>query len=432
MNDLRHGLRVLAKARGFTAVAVLSLAIGIGANSAIFSVTNALLLKPLPYDNADRIAILWQRSPGLNVPQDWFSTGQYLDIKADNTTFERIAAAIGASFNLTGNGRPERVDGVRISSSFFPLFGAKPLIGRVFTEEEDQPGRTVSVILTNGFWKRRFGSDPNVLGKTLTLNGNNLTVIGVMAEDFSFNKEVMPAVNGIQRADLLLPLPLPGSARANRGGEDYNIFALLKPGVTIQRAQAEMDGIAARMKQEYPANYPPNGGLTISVVPLINQVVGDVRFALYILLGAVGFVLLISCANVAGLLVSRAAVREKELAIRTAVGADRSRLLRQLLTESVLLSVLGGIAGLVLAVVGVQAIRLFASANIPRLNEIGVDARVLAFTFTVSVITGVVFGLGDQHHDFLPGVGGEKRGGERERGQEEEDGQAELHEGKGN
>src|SRR5215510_270265 len=157
LNDVRHALRTLAKARGFTAVAVLSLAIGIGANTAIFSVTNALILRPLPYDNADRIAILWQRSPGLNVPQDWFSTGQFLDIKADNTTFERIAAAIGASFNLTGDGRPERVDGVRVSSSFFPLFGAKALMGRVFTADEDQPGRTPSVILTNGFWRRRVG-----------------------------------------------------------------------------------------------------------------------------------------------------------------------------------------------------------------------------------------------------------------------------------
>jgi predicted permease len=393
LNDVRHGLRVLAKARGFTAVAVLSLAIGIGANTAIFSVTNALILRPLPYPNADRIAILWQSSPGLNVPQDWFSIGQYLDIKADNTAFERVAPAIGASFNLTGEGRPERVDGVRVSSSFFPLFGARPALGRVFTEEEDQPGRTSSVILTHGFWQRRFGGDRNVVGKTLTLNGNNLTIIGVMAEHFSFNKEVMPAVNGIQRADLLLPLPLAASARTNRAGEDYNVFGMLKSDASVERAQREMDALAQRMKQQYPANYPPNGGLTITVLPLINQVVGDVRLALYVLLGAVGFVLLISCANVAGLLLSRAAVREKEMAIRTAVGADRSRILRQLLTESVLLSVLGGVAGLVLAFAGLAMIRRFGPANIPRLNEIGIDGFVLAFTFLTSVATGVVFGL---------------------------------------
>src|SRR6185503_16116916 len=181
-NDVRHGLRVLANARGFTAVAVLSLAIGIGANSAIFSVTNALLLRPLPYPEADRIAILWQRSPGLNVPQDWFSIGQYLDIKSDNTTLEHVTAAIGASFNLTGGGWPERVDGVRVSSGFFHLFGARPLLGRVFTAQEDeQPRPAVSVILTNGFWQRRFGSDRSVVGKTLTLNGNNFTIVGVLA-----------------------------------------------------------------------------------------------------------------------------------------------------------------------------------------------------------------------------------------------------------
>ena len=377
----------------FAIVAVASLALGIGANTAIFSVTNALLLRPLPYEDADRIAILWQRSPGLGVQQDWFSTGQYLDIRTDNQVFADVAATIGASFNLTGRGVPERIDGARVSSSLFSIFGARAAAGRVFTADEDTPGKPPVVILSNGFWKRRFGSDPSVVGKSLTLNGNTFTIVGVMASDFVFNKEIMPAVNGIQNVDLLLPLPLNETARANRGGEDFNIFAKLEAGVTLEKAQADMHVLAARMKRDYPQNYPPNGGLTVSVVPLINQVVGDVRLALYVLLGAVGLVLLIACGNVANLLLSRAAVRQKEMAIRAAVGASRERIVRQLLTEAVLLSAVGGVLGLALAMVAVKVLGQFGSAKIPRLDEIGIDGRVLAFTFGISLVTGIVFGL---------------------------------------
>lgn len=392
-HDLSYSLRLLLKNPGFTIVAVLSLAIGIGANSAIFSVTNALLLRPLPYRDAERLVILWNRSPGLNIAQDWFSPGQYLDVKTQNHVFDETAITIGGSFNLTGQGQPERVDAARVSSSLFPLLGAKAGLGRVFSAEEDETGKPLTVILSHGFWQRRFGSDPAVVGKTITLNGNSLQIIGVMTPDFSLDKEVMPAVNSIERADVLLPLPMNEAGRTDRDHEDYNIFARLKPGVTTAQAQAEMDVIAERMKRQYPENYPPHGGLTISVVPLLEQVVGDIRLILYVLFGAVGFVLMVACANVANLLLSRAAARQKEIAIRTAVGASRLRILRQLLTESVLLALAGGLFGLLVATFAVRVLRAFGPENIPRLDEVGVDARVLAFTFLVSLITGIVFGL---------------------------------------
>ena len=391
--DLSHGIRTLLKNPGFTAVAVLSLAIGIGANSAIFSVTNALLLRPLPYKDADRLVILWSRSPGLNVPQDWFSPGQYLDVKTQNTVFDETAITIGASFNLTGSVAPEHIDGARISSSMFSLLGANAMLGRVLLPEEDQPGKPPTVILSYGFWQRYFGGDHGVLGRPLTMNGNDFTIVGVMPAGFSLNKEVMPAVNGIENADLLVPLPLGETARSNRGNEDFNIFARLRPGITISQAQAEMDILADRMKQQYPANYPPNGGLTISVVPLLQQVVGDINFALKVLFGAVGFVLLIACANVANLLLSRAAVRQKEFAIRAAVGASRGRLVRQLLTESMLLAFAGGLVGVGIAYLTLKALRVFGPDNIPRLDEVSIDGRVMAFTCLIALLTGVFFGL---------------------------------------
>jgi len=391
--DLGYGLRMLFKNPRFTAVAVLSLAIGIGATSAIFSVANALLLRPLAYKDADRLVILWNRSPGLNVAQDWLSPGEYLDIKAENQVFDEVAATIDSSFNLTGEGRPERVEGARVSSSLFPLLGAQAMLGRVFSPEEDVKGRPPIAILSHGFWQRHFAADHAVVGKTLILDGVAVTIVGVMPREFSLNKEVMPTVNKIKSADLLLPLPMSETMRSTRSNEDYNIFGRLRLGTTVEQAQADIDRIVNGMKEQYPGNYPPSSGFTISVVPLLQQVVGDVRRALLVLLGAVGFVLLIACANVANLQLARAAVRQKEIAVRAAVGAGRTRIIQQLLTESVLLSLLGGALGLLLAFMAVRVLRLFGPDTLPRLNEIGLDSRVLLFTFLVSLVTGIVFGL---------------------------------------
>jgi predicted permease len=393
LQDLRFGVRTLLKSPGFAAVAVVTLALGIGANSAIFSVVNGLLLRPLPYPESERLAIIWTHSPGANVEQDWPSPGQFAAVKAQTTAFEDLALAHGSSGNLATDGAAERVGVLRATSNLFPLLGARPALGRVFLPEEDAPGRPPTAVLGHGLWQRRFGSDPNVVGRALTLSGQSYTVVGVMPADFSLGYEVMPTVSAIEQADVLLPLALTAERMESQGDENYNILARLKPGATVQQAQAELDVIPSRLGQQFPDYYPPSRAFRFSVRPLLEQVVGDVRTALLILLGAVGFVLLIACANVANLLLARAAVREKEMAVRTAIGAGRWRIVRQLLTESVALSAVGGALGLLVAYWGLDALRGLSPGNIPRLQNVALDGRVLLFTSAVTICTGVLFGL---------------------------------------
>lgn len=389
LQDLRLAFRMLRKNVVSTLVILTSLGIGIGANSAIFSVVDALLLRPLPYPHPDRLAAVWLHSPGIGILRDWPSPGQYIDIQNQNHSFDQMAIAQSRTFTLTGRDQPERVDVLSTQSSLLTMFGAKPLLGRVLRPEEDTPGRPGVAVLSYGAWQRLFNADPTIVGRSITLNAKSFTVVGVLGRSFMLNAEVMPSEGPMDKVDIFLPLALGPDAAQRRGDENYNIVVHLKPNVSVQQAQADIDIIAngIRVKDKRDASFG------MHVIGLQNQVVGDVRRALLVLLGSVSLVLLIACANVANLLLARASGREKEVAIRTALGAGWQRLVRQLMTESILLSLLGGAAGLLVARVSLFAVRTMNPGNIPRLDEIGINGAVLAFTFGLSLATGILFGF---------------------------------------
>ena len=386
--DLRYGVRMLRKSPGFTVVAILTLGLGIGANTAIFSVVNAVLISPLPYRAPDRLVQVWEHNRPRNEPRYSVAPANFFDWQEQNQAFEQMSAVEGASFNLTGfnltgDWEPERLQAARVSASLLPLLGVEPIAGRTFTAEEEQRGHHQVVLVSHGLWQRRFGSDPELVGQMLTLNDQSFTVVGILPPDFNF----LP-----REFELLTPLSFDAREAAWRGSHPLRVIARLKEGVTIARAQAEMDQIASRLEQQYPEF---NAGKGVTLVPLQEQLVGETRRALLILLGAVTFVLLIACANVANLQLARAVTRQKEMALRTALGAGRGRLIRQLLTESVLLAVAGGSAGLLLAFWGIQALKTILAQNalLPRGEEVGVDGGALAFTFAISLVTGLAFGL---------------------------------------
>ena len=399
LQDLRYASRTLRRSWALTLVIVASLAIGIGANSAIFSVVNALLLKPLPYPDPERLVVLWLRSPGINIPQDWPSPGQYLDIQQENRSFELMSISRGRVGTLIGPDRAERVESLETSSSLFPLLGARAVHGRLLRADEDVPGQAPVVILSHAFWQRAFGGDPAIVGKTITLNGlgsgagdarNQFEVVGVLERDFLMNGEIMPTVASIRQMDLFLPLPFgPETQTKRRGDENFNLMARLKSGVTVEQARGDVLETAARIRDKDKRD----ATFTIDTVSLVESVVGNVRLTVLVLLGFVALVLLIACVNVANLLLTRAAGRQKEVAVRTALGASWKRVVRQLLTESLLLGLLGGAAGLLMAQAALQVVRTINPGNIPRIEAIALDGNVLAFTFAIAILTGLLFGL---------------------------------------
>ncbi|MFI5175691.1 MAG: ABC transporter permease [Terriglobia bacterium] len=385
--DFKFGLRLMLKSPGFTAVAVLTIALGIGVNTAMFSVVHGVLLQSLPFHNPDKIVMLWMRFTGIGIPKDRnaVSVPEFMDLRQHSKVFSHLAAINTDSFNISAGDRPEHIDGAAVSSSFFPLLGVQPILGRAFVADEETPGRDTVALISYGLWQRRFGSDPSLPGRTINVNGRSYQIIGVLPKGFTFPEET----------DLWTPLAFsPQDLSADQRGNHYlSVVARIRDAVSPETAMTDMEVVSQRIIEGAP-NYPyQRFGFRVIMNPLLEEMVGDLRPALLILMGAVALVLLIACTNVANLLLAKASSREREMAIRTALGAGKGRLVRQLLAESIVLSLLGAVAGLVLAAWSLRVLTHQAESALPRIAQVHLNPPVLSFTMGVALVTGILFGL---------------------------------------